>query len=139
VLTFSNKTCSKELTDFYFYSLFSIFCKSPELLLDRSCGLANFEYVLSQLPGDSRHVGWTPCEDVSVVPEEACEREFLFGVEVGPDDDFLGCVRQVEANLLDSWTQFQRCGCALLLWYLQSCLVDLSCLSDHHRCCGFDH
>jgi hypothetical protein len=24
--------------------------------------------------------------------EEASERQFLFGVEVGPDDDFLGCV-----------------------------------------------
>jgi hypothetical protein len=72
--------------------LFSIFCKSPELLLDRSCGLVDFKSVLSQLPGDSRHIGWTPCEDVSVVPEEAGERDFLFGVKVGPDDDFLGCV-----------------------------------------------
>jgi hypothetical protein len=26
------------------------------------------------------------------------------GVEVGPDDDFLGCVGQAEANLLDGWT-----------------------------------
>jgi hypothetical protein len=29
--------------------------------------------MLSQLPGDTGHVGWTPCEDVSVVPEEAGE------------------------------------------------------------------
>jgi hypothetical protein len=70
-------------------------------LLDRSSGLVDFKSVLSQLPGDSRHIGRTPCEDVSIVPEEAAEREFLFGVEVGPDDDFLGCVRQAEANLLD--------------------------------------
>jgi hypothetical protein len=84
--------------------LFSIFCKSPELLLDRSSGLVDFKSVLSQLPGDSKHIGRTPCEDVSVVPEEAGEREFLFGVEVGPDDDFLGCVGQAEANLLDGWT-----------------------------------
>jgi hypothetical protein len=61
-------------------------------LLDRSSGLVDFESVLSQLPGDSEHIGRTPCEDVSVVPEEAGGREFLFGVEVGPDDDFLGCV-----------------------------------------------
>jgi hypothetical protein len=84
--------------------LFSIFCKSLELLLDRSSGLVDFESVLSQLPGDSRHVGRTPCEDVGVVLEEAGEREFLFGVEVGLDDDFLGYVRQNEANLLDGWT-----------------------------------
>jgi hypothetical protein len=63
--------------------MFSIFCKSPELLLDRSSGLVDFESVLSQLPGDSEHIGWTPCEDVSADPEEAGEREFLFGVEVG--------------------------------------------------------
>jgi hypothetical protein len=73
----------------------------PELLLDRSCGLVDFKSMLSQLPGDTRLIGWTPCEDVSVVPEEAGEREFLFGVEVGPDDDFLGRVGQAEANLLD--------------------------------------
>jgi hypothetical protein len=82
--------------------LFSIFCKSLELLLDRSCSLVSFKSVLSQLPGDSRHIGWTPCEDVSVVPEEVGEREFLNGVEVGPNDDFFGCVGQAEANLLDS-------------------------------------
>jgi hypothetical protein len=74
--------------------------------------------VLSQLPGDTRHIGWTLCEDISVVPKEAGECEFLFGVEVGPDDDFFRCVRQAEANLLDSWTWVQGCACELLLWYL---------------------
>jgi hypothetical protein len=72
--------------------LLSIFRKSPELLLDRSCSLVDFKRVLSQLPRDSSHVGRAPCEDVGIVPEEAGEREFLFGVEVGPDDDFLGFV-----------------------------------------------
>jgi hypothetical protein len=71
-------------------------------LLDRLCGLVNFKSVLHQLPRDSRHMEWTPCEDVSVVSEEASEREFLFVVEVGPDDDFFGCVGQAEAHLLDS-------------------------------------
>jgi hypothetical protein len=81
--------------------LFFIFCKSLELLLDRSCGLVDFECALSQFPGDTRHIGWTPCEDISVVAEETGEREFLFGVKVSPDDDFLGCVGQAEAKLLD--------------------------------------
>jgi hypothetical protein len=58
--------------------------------------------VLSQLRGDTGHVVWAPCEDVGIVPEETGEREFLFGVEVGPDDDFLGCVGQAEENLLYS-------------------------------------
>jgi hypothetical protein len=66
-------------------------------------------------PKDIGHVRRAPCEDVSVVLEETGEREFLFEVEVGPDDDFLGCVRQVEANLLDSWTWVQSGACALLL------------------------
>jgi hypothetical protein len=78
--------------NFYLYSLFSIFYKSPELLLDRSCSLVDFKCVLSQLPGDTRHIRWAPCEDVSVIPEETGEHKFLFGVEVRPDDDFLGCV-----------------------------------------------
>jgi hypothetical protein len=82
--------------------LFSIFCKSLGLLLDRSSSLVDLEFVLSQLPRDSRHVGWAPCKDVDVVPEEAGESEFLFGVEVSPDDDFLGCVGQAEANLFES-------------------------------------
>jgi hypothetical protein len=68
------------------------------------CGLVDFECVLSQLPGDTSHIGCTPCEDISVVPEETGEHEFLFWVEVGPDDDFLGCVGQAEANSLDGWT-----------------------------------
>jgi hypothetical protein len=74
--------------------------------------------VLIQLPRDTGHVGRDPCEDVSIVPEETGEREFLFGVEVGPYDDFLGCVGQAKANLLDSRTQVQSCSCALLLWHL---------------------
>jgi hypothetical protein len=85
--------------------------------------------VLSQLPRDCRHVGRTPCEDVGVVPEGAGEREFLFGVEVVHDDDFLGCVGQTEANLLDGWTWVQSCACTLLLRYLKSSLADLGCLS----------
>jgi hypothetical protein len=72
--------------------LLSFFCKSPELFLDWSCSLVYFKCVLSQLPEDTRPIGWEPCEDIGVVPKETGEREFLFGVEVSPDDDFLGCV-----------------------------------------------
>jgi hypothetical protein len=110
----------------------------PGLLLDMSCGLVDFKSVLSQLLGDTRHIGWTPCEDVSVVPQEAGEREFLFWVEVSPNNDFLGCVGQADANLLDSWTWVHGRACTLLLWYLQGSLVDLGCLGDHDHCCGFD-
>jgi hypothetical protein len=57
---------------------------------------------------------------MGVVPEEADEREFLFGVEVSPDDDFLGCVGKAEANLLDSWTWVQSSARTLLFRYLKS-------------------
>jgi hypothetical protein len=60
--------------------------------------------VLSQLPGDTGHVRRAPCEDVSLVHEKTGEREFLFRVEVGPNDNFFGCIRQAEADLLYSWT-----------------------------------
>jgi hypothetical protein len=83
-------------------------------------------------------VGQAPCEDIGIVPEEAGEREFLFGVEVNPDDDFLGCIGHAEANLLDSWTWVPSCARTLLLRYLKSSLIDLGFLSDHDRCCGFD-
>jgi hypothetical protein len=54
--------------------------------------------VLCQLPGDTGHVGRAPCEDVGIVHMETGERDFLFGVEVGPDDDFLGCIGQAEGT-----------------------------------------
>jgi hypothetical protein len=87
-------------------------------LLDRSCGVVDFKCVLSQLLGGTGHVGRAPCEDASIVPEETGERKFLFGVEVGPDNDFLACIRRAEANLLDSWTWVQGCTCVFLLWHL---------------------
>jgi hypothetical protein len=54
-------------------------------------------------------------EDVSVVPEETSEHEFLFGVEVGPDDDILGCVGQAEANL-GSRVVLVRSGTSRVVW-----------------------
>jgi hypothetical protein len=49
-------------------------------------------WACSAIPWDTGHVGWTPCEDISVIPQETGKREFLFGVEIGPNDDILGCV-----------------------------------------------
>jgi hypothetical protein len=109
--------------------LLSIFCKSLELLPVRSCGIAYFKGVLSQLPRDTRHVKWASCKNVSVVLEKTGEREFLFGVEVGPDGDFLGCMGQAEANFLHSRTWVQGGCCTLLFWHLQGSLVDLGSLA----------
>jgi hypothetical protein len=61
-------------------------------LLDRSCNLADFKGMLSELLRDTGHIRWAPCKDVGIVPEETSEREFLLGVEVGPDGDLFGRV-----------------------------------------------
>ena len=45
--------------------------------------------MLSLLPWYAWHVRGLPCEDVPVGAEERGEREFLCGVEVGPDQ---GCL-----------------------------------------------
>jgi hypothetical protein len=42
--------------------------------------------VLSQLPWNTWHIQWGPCEYVSIVLEETGEREFLFLPEVVADD-----------------------------------------------------
>jgi hypothetical protein len=56
--------------------------------------------VLSQLPWNTWHIRWGPCEYVSIVPEEIGEREFLFLSEVVTDDHHLGWVGKAEADLL---------------------------------------
>ena len=58
-------------------------------LLDGSCLLVEIQGVLSLLPRYAWHVGGLPCEDVPVGAEERGERDFLCGVEVGPDQ---GCL-----------------------------------------------
>jgi hypothetical protein len=59
------------------------------------------ERMLKQLPGHPWHVRWFPSEDVSVSPEEADERVFLFRVEARPDGGGLAAVACPEVNGLD--------------------------------------
>jgi hypothetical protein len=61
--------------------------------------------LLSQLPGNTWHIRWGPCEYVSIVSEETGEREFLFLLEVVADDHRLGWVSNAEVDLLR-----HRCG-----------------------------
>jgi hypothetical protein len=50
------------------------------------------ECMLDQIPGHPWHVRWFPRKDVSVSPEEADERVFLFRVEACPDGGGLAAV-----------------------------------------------
>jgi hypothetical protein len=56
--------------------------------------------VLSQLPRNTWHIRWGPCEYVSIVPEETSESEFLFLPKVVADDHRLGWGSKAEADLL---------------------------------------
>jgi hypothetical protein len=66
--------------------------------------------VLDQLPRHPWHVRWFPREDVSVSPEEADERVFLFQVETRPDGGSLVAVACPKVNRLDlhflGWLRF---------------------------------
>jgi hypothetical protein len=57
--------------------------------------------VFDQISRHPWHVCWFPREDVSVSPEEADERVFLFGVEAHPDGGGLDAVACPEVNRLD--------------------------------------
>ena len=58
-------------------------------LLDGSCLLVEIQGVLSFLPRYAWHVRGLPCKDVPVGAEEGGEREFLCGIELGPDQGSL--------------------------------------------------
>ena len=70
--------------------------EATQPLLDVPCLLVEIQGVLSLLPRNAWHVGGLPCEDVPVGAEEEGEREFLYGVELGPDQG--GLVRVVVAE-----------------------------------------
>ena len=59
------------------------------------------ESVLSQLPGNTRHVRWLPREDVPVLTEELDELAFLFAVQSSGNVGGLGIrVLRMDMNLL---------------------------------------
>src|SRR5512136_3110470 len=72
----------------------------PYFLPDRPCARPHGKTVLNQPPGDPGHIRRSPCEDVSVCPQEGDERVFLFAVQKTTDPCGLG--RAVaQGNLLD--------------------------------------
>jgi hypothetical protein len=84
--------------------------------------------VLDQLPRHAEHIRGIPHEDVSVLPEEADERVFLFVTEVGPDPSNLGLVAGDENHLLHFLGHGHSSG-SLHCWDLQLLQGDLLC---HH-------
>src|SRR6266540_4818059 len=90
-----------ELSKLVSDGLFAVLSESTEPLLDWLCSLFDIQGVLDHLPGDSRHVGRFPSEDVLVCPEEGEERAFLFVIELCPDQSCFGRIDRVKCDFLD--------------------------------------
>jgi hypothetical protein len=78
--------------------------------------------MLDQIPGHPWHVHWFPSEDVSVSPEEADERVFLFRVEARPDHGGLAAVACPKVDRLDLHLLggLRLVGCVRILWISSS-------------------
>jgi hypothetical protein len=79
----------------------SVVSETAEVLSFRGSFRVDVESVLDQIPGLPWHVRWFPSEDVSVSPEEANERIFLFRVKARPDHGSLATVACPKINCLD--------------------------------------
>ena len=97
---FSDKTSGQEPGYFYPNSLLPILSEAMQPLLDGPCLLVEIQGVLSLLPRYAWHVGGLPCKDVLVGAKEEGEREFLYGVELGPDQGCLAGVVVTEDDRL---------------------------------------
>src|SRR5437762_454520 len=84
-----------------FVSSSLVFRESAESLLDRFSSFLHVEGVLDHLLGDTRHVQWFPSEYILVFLKEGDECAFLFGIELCPDQGYLGRIGRVELDLLE--------------------------------------
>jgi hypothetical protein len=77
--------------------------------------------MLDKVPGHPWQICWFPSEDVSISPEEADERVFLFRVEACPNHGGFAPVAYPNVDRLD--LHFLRglrfVGCVRLLWDLE--------------------
>ena len=92
MVDFFDEVGGRELGEQISDGLFTVLRESAKSLLDRFCSFLNVEGVLDHLPGDTRHVGGFPSENVLVCSKEGDERAFLFRIELCPDQ---GCFGQV--------------------------------------------
>src|SRR3954462_7880539 len=64
VFDWPNEACSKYTLHLLGDCSVELFIEGPQRLLDMSRFGVGIEFVLSELPRDTRHVGRFPCEDV---------------------------------------------------------------------------
>src|SRR5581483_1622353 len=90
VLDLADEASSQQLVNLSADEFLPLHGLTPHLLLHRSSIGADRQMVLNHLPRDPGHVGWLPCKNVDICPEESDELEFLFGVEAPTDASGLG-------------------------------------------------
>ena len=86
--------------------------------------------MLSQFPRNTRHVLWSPCEDVPILTEDLDERAFLFAVESHADGDDAVRMVLVQPDLLGVLVRLKgRLGCGPLS-FLQVLLGEVNFALD---------
>ena len=99
VVDFFDEVGSRELSELVSDGLLAVLRESAESLLDWLCSFFDIKSVLDHLPGDTRHVGGFPSEDVLVCLKEGDEHAFLFVIESHPDQSYLGWIGRVEHDI----------------------------------------
>jgi hypothetical protein len=85
--------------------------------------------VLDQLSRYSRHVYGFPCKHIDILPQEADERVFLFGLQGDPNASHLGLVTQDQFHLFGLLRLCSSTG-GCLAWNLQIGRKDLLGIGD---------
>ena len=90
MVDFLDEVGGREICGLISDGLFAVLGESAEPLLDQLCSFFDVKGVLDHRPGDTRHVGGFPSEDVLVCPKEGDARAFLFVIELYPNQSRLG-------------------------------------------------
>jgi hypothetical protein len=86
---FFNESSREKFCDLPFNGLMLIVGKPSQALLFGRSLRVYIQSMLDELPRHPWHIGWFPCEYVSVSPKKADEREFLFITQARADDSSL--------------------------------------------------
>ena len=101
VVHFTDELGCQEPCNFLANRLALLRGRASEVFLYRFHLWVDTESMLSQLPGNTRHVRWLPREDVPVLTEELDELAFLFAVQRGGNVGGLGIrVFRMDMDLL---------------------------------------
>jgi hypothetical protein len=114
-----DEPCSHQLVGLLAYDSALFFIETAQRLLHGSSSSSDIQRVLGDIPRCARHVRGTPRKNLGVRAEKVDEHWFLFGVELGADQDLLaGVVAGVERDGLNCLCWLEVAGVALRIWHL---------------------